>query len=261
MPRHLRDLVTVSPPTFDRTDFARVDRQIAAPQGPLDRAWLMARFAEGLQIRILRDPRPGLVLFQPAPLAWRPIEGAERAIVVHDLRVAAGPGARAAARPLWDGVEDFARFYGFAAILALSGPEQGLIAPGLMPARGWMALDHGPGGARLLAQVLQGPMTLPRFPRDWRARAAALGPGVTIQTTGESTVLEARALCLAAKAAAAGVPVRRVRLSDPRAARQKAVSPGALFSVVRDGRRVAGPDSTDAEILDAITAEAALAPA
>jgi hypothetical protein len=37
-------------------------------------------------------------------------------------------------------------------------------------------LDEGPGGARLSARVLMGPSTCRAFPRDWRARAAALGP-------------------------------------------------------------------------------------
>lgn len=66
MSRRLRELVTVSPPTFERTEFAQVDAMLDAPQAPIDREWLMARFGEGLQIRILREPRLGLVLFQPA---------------------------------------------------------------------------------------------------------------------------------------------------------------------------------------------------
>jgi hypothetical protein len=37
--------------------------------------WLMARFEEGLQIRMLHPPEPGIVLFQPGRLSWRPIEG------------------------------------------------------------------------------------------------------------------------------------------------------------------------------------------
>ena len=81
-----RDTVTVSPPTFDRTAFARTDAALTAPHAPFDRDWLMARFAEGLEIRMLKPPCEGLVMFQPGRLAWRPIEGAENAVVIHDLR-------------------------------------------------------------------------------------------------------------------------------------------------------------------------------
>jgi hypothetical protein len=91
MSRSLRDLVTVSPPTFDRTSFAWADRQLGAAHAPYDRDWLMARFEEGLQIRMLHPPEPGIVLFQPGRLSWRPIEGLDNAIVVHDLRVTDGP--------------------------------------------------------------------------------------------------------------------------------------------------------------------------
>jgi hypothetical protein len=103
------------------------------------------------------------------------------------------------AKRLWDGVEEFAQFYGFASVLAVMGEEEGLVSPSFAPGRRWMTMDEGPGGARLSARVLMGPVDLPRFPRDWRARAAALGPGPVIQTTGESGTTEARAAGICAR--------------------------------------------------------------
>ncbi len=255
MPRNLRDLVTVSPPTFDRTSFSGVDRQLAAAHAPFDRAWLMQRFDEGLQIRMLPPPASGIVLFQPGRLCWRPIECLDDAVVVHDLRVHQGDGARKAADRLWAGVEDFARFYGFSTVLAVLGEEEGLISPDVAPGRGWMVVDEGPGGARLSARVLHGPVTLPRFPRDWKARAARLGAGPVIQTTGESQALEARAEGLCARAARLGLDVRRERLVDPGEARSRAVSPGATFSVLGGGTRIGGAEFSDAQILDAWRAQ------
>lgn len=252
MKRNVQDLVTVSPPTFDRTAFARIDRLLAAPHAPFARDWLMARFEEGLQIRLLTAPEAGLVLFQPGRLCWRPIEGLDGALVVHDLRVAPGPGAMQAARRLWDAVEDFARFYGFATALALAGREEGLVAPELAPPRGWMTLDRGPEGARLLGRVFHGPVPLPHLPRDWQARTARLGPGAVIQSTGESAHLEARAAALLAKATARNLPMAHERLGDPATVRARAVSPGALFSVVCRGTRIGGAKLSDTEILDAV---------
>jgi hypothetical protein len=251
MPRSLRDLLTVSPPTFDRTSFAGVDRQLGAAHSPYDRTWLMARFGEGLQIRMLPPSDPGIVLFQPGRLSWRPIDGLDDAVVVHDLRVRPGPGARVAAERLWRGVEDFARFYGFSSVLAILGEEEGLVVPTCGPGRGWMTADVGPGAARLVARVLHGPMSLPRFPRDWLARAAATGPGPVIQTTGESQKLETRAARLTARAAEGGIRVRRDRFSGPHEARARAVSPGATFSVLLDGIRLGGTELADAAILAA----------
>jgi hypothetical protein len=252
MSRSLRDLVTVSPPTFDRTSFAWADRQLGAAHAPYDRDWLMARFEEGLQIRMLHPPEPGIVLFQPGRLSWRPIEALDNAIVVHDLRVADGPNARAVAKRLWAGVDEFAQFYGFSSILAVMGTGEGLVSPAFAPGRRWMTIDEGPGGASLTARVLYGPVVLPRFPTDWRARAAALGPDPVIQTTGESSTTEARAARICALAGRAGLHVRRDHLSTPELSRHRAVSPGATFSAVVGGRRVGGLEMSDEDILAAL---------
>jgi hypothetical protein len=247
-------LLTVSPPTFDRMPFAWADQALRAHRAPYDRAWLMARFEEGLQIRMLPPPTAGIVLFQPGRLSWRPVEGVAQALVVHDLRVEPGPGARRAASRLWAGVEDFGRFYGFASVLAVLGARDGLIAPEAAPGRGWVTFDEAPqgvGGARLAGKVLTGPMSLPHFPTDWRARAAALGPGPVLQTTDESPEIEARAQRLCARAAAAGIHVTRDRLATPHDARNRAVAPGTAFAAVFDGKLIGGQGLDDATILSA----------
>ncbi|MBY6202465.1 hypothetical protein KUV65_13895 [Maritalea mobilis] len=252
MPRKLKELVTVSPPTFDRCSFQRVDRMLAAPHAPYDRDWLMARFAEGLEIRMVRPPLKGFVMFQPGRLSWRPIEGGARAVVVHDLRVAPGPDAAEAVRRLWAGVEGFATYYGYAAVLAVTGRDEGLISPDLAPGRGWMTLDETARNARLWGRVLHGPWPLARLPRDWQTRAALLGAGPVLQTTGESMALEARATRLIEAAAARGIVLRHDKLMDPESARHRAVYPAAVFSVLRDGVRIGGAEMPDAAILAAL---------
>lgn len=260
MPNRGRDTVTVSPPTFDRTEFARVDTALTAPHAPLNRAWLMARFAEGLQIRLLKPPHQGLVLFQPGKLAWRPIEGAGRALVVHDLRVAPGPLARDGVARLWSVAEGFARYYGFAAVLGLTGRAPGLIAPDHAPGRGWLTLDEGPGDIHLVGRVLHGPMDLPRMPTDWARRSAALGPGVVIQTSGESAPLEDRARTMVARLSSRGVQARHDRLTDADSVRARAVWPATPYCVVRDGKLIGGPELS-ADMLIARGPGGALPPA
>lgn len=245
-----RDTVTVSPPTFERTAFARVDARLAAGHAPMHRGWLMARFAEGLQIRMLRPPLEGLVIFHPGKLAWRPIDGVDRALVVQDLRVAPGPQARDGAARLWAVAEDFARYFGLVSVVALVGTQAGLIAPELAPGRGWCTLDQGVGNARLVGRVLQGPIAVPQLPRDWDRRAAALGPGVTIQTTGESSALERRARTLLRALKARGVHARHDRLVTSEAVRARALCPAAVYSVAVDGRFIGGPEVTPGVILD-----------
>ena len=250
MPHHGRDTVTVSPPTFERSAFARVDAALSASHAPIDRDWLMARFAEGLQIRLLKPPAKGLVIFQPGRLAWRPIEGAERALVVQDLRIAPELVGRDGAMRLWSVAEGFARYYGLAAVLALVGRGPGLIAPEVAPGRGWLTLDEGPGGVRLIGRVLQGPLALPQLPRDWDARAKALGPGVVIQTTGESCALEDRARRILGALSALRIPARHDRLLESCDLHLRAVRPDVVYSVVVNGQVIGGPEVTLDVILD-----------
>jgi len=246
-----RDTVTVSPPTFDRTAFARTDAALTAPHAPFDRDWLMARFAEGLEIRMLKPPCEGLVMFQPGRLAWRPIEGAENAVVIHDLRVGAGPLARESVARLWAVVGNFATYYGYAAVLALLGEGPGLISTGVAPGRGWVTLETGPGGVRLVGKVLQGPVALASFPSDWGRRAQALGHGLVIQTTGESLPLEARARDLVAALTARGIPVRHDRLTGAEDVRARALSPGAAYTVACDGHLIGGAELGPEDLLRA----------
>lgn len=237
-----RDTVTVSPPTIDRTAFAAVDAAIPAAHAPFARDWLMARFAEGLQIRLLTPPYEGLVLFQPGRLSWRPLLGAERALVVHDLRVSKGRLAKDGAMRLWAVAESFASYYGFTSVLALIGDGEGLVAAEHAPGRGWMTLDEGPDGSRLVGRILQGPVALPSLPDDWGLRAAGCGAGIVIQTTGESAALEALAERTCDALAPRGVPIRHDRLVDARAVQACAMRPGAAYTVACDGVVIGGAE-------------------
>jgi hypothetical protein len=249
MSHRRRDTVTVSPPTLDRTAFAQTDAALPGPHSPFDRAWLLARFDEGLQVRLLKPPREGVVMFQPGRLAWRPVEGAAHAVVVHDLR--AGPGALACENTarLWSEAEQFARYYGYAMVLALLGDGPGLVAADRAPGRGWVTVDRGAGGVRLVARILHGPVALPRLPSDWGLRAAALGPGLVIQTTGESRRLERLASARVAALRRRGIAARHLRPCDSEAARSGAIRPAAAYAVACDGRLLGGPEVSMAEML------------
>lgn len=240
--------VTVSPRTFERTAFARLDAALSPPTARLDREWVLARLAEGLQIRMLRPPQRGLVMFQPESLSWRPILGADRALFVQDLRVAEGPDAREGAACLWAAAADFASYYGFSSVLALIGPGCGIIAPAHAPGRGWLTLDTRADGIRLVGRILQGPLSLPRLPDDWARRAEALGPDVVVQTTGQIAGADAWAEALVADLQAHGLAARHDRLATAHQARHRAVHPGAVCSVVADGVWLGGREITAAVI-------------
>lgn len=250
MPRSDRDIVTVSPPTLAHTDFSAIDCGFSETQAAYDRDWISDRFADGLQIRMFQGAARGYVMFQPGRLSWRPIEGADRAIVIHDLRVADAPGADETTRRLWDSVESFARYYGYAAVLAIGGEGCGVIPRLRRPTHRWLKLDQSACGSELWGRILQGPLALPRFPDDFAQRVQRLGPGLCVQTTGEMADTDRRIAAL--RAAMGPEPVAIDRLADARAVHQRAVRPGAGYSVVLDGRVLGGADLDEADVLRAL---------
>jgi hypothetical protein len=95
-------------------------------------------------------------------------------------------------------------------------------------------------------------MALPSLPRDWDRRAAGCGPGLVLQTTGESDRAEAHADRIERFLRDRGLPVRHDRLATADAARSRAASPGALFSVLLDGTRLGGMELSGGDILQAV---------
>jgi hypothetical protein len=98
---------------------------------------------------------------------------------------------------------------------------------------------------------LQGPVAIPRLPRDWDARAAALGPGLVIVTSGESARLEARAASMLAQLEPRGVAIRHLRPRDAAHLRACALTPGAAYAVSRNGRYLGGAELDADDLLRA----------
>lgn len=242
-----RDIVTVGPPTLDRHRFLPVADHLSEGLGAPGRDWLLARFDQGLQIRML-DGRMGYVAFAAGRSAWRPIEGAESFVVIEDMRLVPGGDRPRLAERLWHAAEDWARYYGFAGVLALAGSVPGLIAPGQLTAPLYHAVGEGPGGTRLMARILQGPIDLPALPTGWTRRAAGSGPGLVVQTDGSHAWFERRAEVLLARARATGVPARHDRLCDAAAVRGRAVHPSTVFSVLFDGVRIGGAETPEGRL-------------
>ncbi len=248
MSRNGPDLLTVAPQMVSGLAFAATETALKPIYAPLDPVWLRARLREGLQIRMLRRPDHGLVLFCPGQMAWRPIQGAAPFVVVHDLRVLPGPCAAAHTARLWRSVEEWACYFGYAGVVALSGDADGFIAPERVPPRHYTCVDDNQFGARLIARVLRGPVALPRLPRDWTRRAAGLGSGVVVQCTGETGRLAARAERVLRVAERRGVPARVDCFDSAAEVQARAGHPAAVFAVYRDGVPHGGPETTDAQL-------------
>lgn len=246
MARVSRQTITVSPPNLDRTGFLTLETWLGGSDGPSSRDWLLDRLKDGFQLRMLRDPRRGFIEFAPGRASWWPIEGAEHCVVVQRLRVEPGPGAIEDARVLLREAEDWARYFGFTALLANVDRDAGPGSEAELKALGLQVIDEIAEGELLCMHALYGPMALPRLPRNWRLRARSLGRGLVVQDTGHCPDQTQRAETLLARAREAGFPARIDSLTDAASARRQLAAPGTLFCVVLDGQVIdRGRGATD----------------
>lgn len=253
-----RQTITVSPPNLDRTGFLSLDAELDGGAGLSCRDWLVARLRDGFQIRMLRAPRKGFIAFAPGRASWWPMEGAERSVVVQRLWVEAASDPGDAKALLLDEAEQWARYYGFWGILTLVGQGIGLCAGAELHRRGYRVVDETGAGVGLGARILQGPMALPRLPRDWGMRSAALGPGLVIQNAQHCPDQTARATALLSSAREAGLLARLDTIDTADAARRRLAAPGTLFCVALDGEILDTGQGTAEEIWQAIRRRTAL---
>lgn len=239
MARVPRNVITVSPPNLDKTGFLSLEQGLAGPDQPTGRDWLIDRLAQGLQVRMLRDPLRGFIEFVPGRATWRPLLGAEQSVVIECLRVEAQAGRVVGIGALLRVAEDWARYYGFSTLLMTLRQEDDREILSELHRQGFQLFDQTMGGLQLWGRVLQGPVELPRLPQDWRARAARLGPGLVIQSIGHSDSQQKKAEDLLSRGREAGLPVRLDWIGTADQARTELACPDALSCVLLDGELVA----------------------
>lgn len=230
-----RNVIAVSPPNLDRTGFLKLEEGLTGGDMPTSRNWLMDRLAQGLQIRMLRSPLRGFIEFAPGRSSWRPIDGVDQAVVIECLRVDGQTGRAHGIGALLQVAEDWARYYGFSAVLMSARVGEDPDLDRQLQRHGYHIIDGSIGDTVLWGQILQGPQALPTLPQDWRSRAERLGAGLVVQTVGHCDALLRNGEALVARARTSGLAARIDQLCTAAEARARMVCPVSLACVVLDG--------------------------
>jgi hypothetical protein len=250
MRRKLSTTLTISPPNLERTGYFAVEQALTGRAVPVDRDWLISRFHDGLQVRMLRPPARGLIEFSSGLASWHPIEGAERCVVVQCLHSGDAEGAAL----LIEAAEDWARYFGFSALLVLTGPHPRLPDPQDMAALEYRPFGDTADEIGLMGKILHGPILLPSLPQGWGARARALGPGLVVQCSARCPRALEFAQEVTERARQAGHPARVDLIETPRAARSRRISAASDFAIALDGDRLDDGRLSEAETCDRLRA-------
>lgn len=208
-----------------------------SPAWTAKRDWLMARFDEGLQMRLLDEGERGFIEFMPGAKSWRAIDDAEDYVVIHCLWVVGRSRGKRYARDLLAEVDDWARENGFPGVAALTSRGNWLIAPGILEHHGFRRVDSCGEGFELHAKA-HGIQHVPRLSGAWAQKAEACGPGVTVLRSAQCPYLEDASANARAAAESLGLAFKEIVLETADDVRRLSPTPYGTYALVKDGRCV-----------------------
>jgi GNAT superfamily N-acetyltransferase len=202
-------------------------------------AWLRARFAEGMQMKmVVEDGRSvGFIEYIPGEYGWRAVH-APGYMLIHCLWVVGtGKGKGYGARLIDLCLED-ARQQGLAGVAMVSSSRVWLADKEIFLRQGFTAVDAAPPSFDLLVHKFNGAPN-PAFPTDWAARQAQWGDGLTIFRTDQCPYIEDAARQVVTAAQERGITARSVELTSSQAVQAQSPTAYGVFGIVYNGRLLA----------------------
>ncbi len=232
------EIITVDASNVDRLGFFCYMSKPKAPGYRQKREWLAARFAEGLQIKMLHETggrTVGFIETIPGEYAWRAVSKMAGYLVIHCLWVVGqGKGKGHGTRLLQASLEE-ARGQGKHGVAMVASDAVWLAGRQIFLRNGFEQVDAAPPSFRLLVHRFTD-APAPVFPQDWDARQARFGTGLTVIRTAECPYIENATAEVLQIAAERGIPARAVALTSAQEVQAASPSPYGTFGIVRDGR-------------------------
>ncbi len=199
-------------------------------------AWVKARLEEGMRLKMLKLPERGFIEYIPGEKAWRAVN-AKGYMVIHCLWVVGKSKGRGFGSALLDACFSDAKNAGMLGLAMVTSEGNWLAGKRLLERRGFEAVATAPPSFTLMVKKLK-PGPLPTFPRDWAARAARHGRGLTIFRSDQCPYLPDATRVLLEAAAKKRLRTRLVDLRTARDVQTLSPSPYGVFNIVHDGRLI-----------------------
>lgn len=234
----MTELITVTADTVQKHGFFCKMSARKSHAWQAKRDWLIARFEEGLEMRLLGDRQRGFVEFMPGDKAWRAVEDAGELMLIHCLWVVGKSKGQGHARALMDEVERTARDKGFSGVAMLASSGNWLAKPEVFAHFGFETVDRAEPGFELMVKRFA-PGPTPRLSGGWAEKAAACGPGLTVLRSAQCPYLEDATATVRNFADAEGLPFSEHVIETAEDLRARAPTPYGVYALVRDGRLIA----------------------
>lgn len=231
-------LIPVTAETVEKTGFfcKMSARKEAGYQRKL--AWLKARFAEGLQMRLLGGGERGFIEFMPGDYAWRAIEGAGDYMVIHCLWVVGRSKGKGLSSLLIEEALATAQAGGFKGLAAVTSANNWLIDAGILERHGFQSVAKAPPAFDIMLRRFGPAAAAPGFCGGWEQKLADLpggGAGFTVFRSDQCPYLDNAVLNVARFAEERGIAFREVELTSAEEVRALSPTPYGVFAIVKDG--------------------------
>jgi GNAT superfamily N-acetyltransferase len=231
------EIYTVDASNVDEHGFFCYMSKPKSPGYRQKRAWLEARFAEGMKIKIIHEHGGrdvGFIEYLPGEHAWRAVQ-APGYLVIHCLWVVGKGKGKGYGTRLVQACLEEARAQNRHGVVMVSSNRVWLAGKKLFLQNGFVEVDQAPPSFQLLVHRFgSGPE--PAFPKDWEARQARFGPGLTVVRTPQCPYIENGTQEVLQMAQEKGIPARVVELGSAQEVQETSPSPYGVFGIVLDGR-------------------------
>jgi len=231
------EIIDVDASTVDQHGFFCYMSKPKSPGYRQKRAWLEARFAEGMKIKIIHEKGNrdvGFIEYLPGESAWRVVQ-AHGYLVIHCLWVVGkGKGKGYGTRLLQVCLED-ARAQDKHGVVMVTSDRTWLAGRKLFLKNGFAEVQQAPPSFQLMVHRFDS-APLPAFPTDWPARQARFGSGITVVRTAQCPYIENSAKGILQTAQEMGIPGRVVQLNSAWDVQEFAPSAYGVFAILHDGR-------------------------
>jgi ribosomal protein S18 acetylase RimI-like enzyme len=228
------EIIDVNTGNVDETGFFCLRSKRDSEGYRRKRAWLEARFGEGLHIKMASGGWRGFIEYMPGARAWRAVH-AEDFMLIHCLWVTGQSKGQGLGPALLDLCLEDARSIGLSGVAVVVSTNSWLAGPKFYLRHGFREVARAPHSFSLMARRFRGTGD-PSFPEDWDERAARCGQGLTVLRTDQCPYLAETVDVTRALARERGMGFTEIVLRTAEEVRRRSPSAYGVFGIVLDGR-------------------------
>ncbi|UCG84742.1 MAG: GNAT family N-acetyltransferase [Gemmatimonadota bacterium] len=198
--------------------------------------WLMARFSEGMRIKLLELPDRGFIEYIPGEFAWRAVD-AKGYMFIHCLWVVGRSKGKGYATALLDACMRDAKKAKLKGVAMVTSERNWLVGRNLLERHGFECVAEAPPAFSLMVRRFGGG-EVPAFVDNRATVRRRFGKGLNVVRSDQCPYIEDATATALAAAEQAGIASRVIDLTSAAEVRQLSPTPYGVFGIMLDGRLI-----------------------